>query len=281
MRKLSIPLPHGRILLVSCLLVAFCSVLTPSPGHTDTEHKHHTHRQPMTSVPEVGLEEHIGAVIPLDTTFLDEQGRQISLSELITMPTLIVPIYFGCPNVCSFLQGSLAQVLPDVRLTPGKDYRVLSVSFDALEGPADARKARQTYRTAMNAPYPEDAWRFLTGDETNIRRLLDAAGYRFARRGEDFLHPVAVFVVSPNGRIVRYLHGTRMLPLDVTLALTEAAEGRLGGTIRKVVQFCFSYDPGGRRYVFNLLRVSAVAVILMAGGFALYLILSGRKKPRG
>ncbi|WP_041531911.1 SCO family protein [Syntrophotalea carbinolica] len=279
MRKLSLPRPHGRILLVSCLLAAFCSTLAPSPGHSDTGHKHHTHRQPMRSIPEVGLEERIGAVIPLETTFLDEQGRPVELSELITVPTLIAPVYFSCPNVCSFLQGSLAQVLPDVRLTPDKDYRVLSISFDELESPTDARKARQTYRTAMNAPYPEDAWRFLTGDEASIRHLLDAAGYRFTRRGEDFLHPVAVFVVNPDGRIVRYLHGTRMLPLDVTLALTEAAQGRLGATIRKVVQFCFSYDPGGRRYVFNLLRVSAVAVILMAGGFAFYLILSSRKKP--
>jgi protein SCO1/2 len=241
---------------------------------------HHEHPAALETTPEVGLDEHLGNVIPLDATFRDEQGRQVKLSELITVPTLIAPVYFSCPNVCSFLQGDLARVLPQIRLTPGKDYRVLSISFDDRDGPAEAAKARQTYRTAMNAPFPEDGWRFLTGDEVTIRRVLDTAGYRFARRGEDFLHPVAVFVVTPDGRIVRYLHGTRMLPLDVTLAFTEAAEGRLGGTIRKVVQFCFSYDPAGRRYVFNLLRVSAVAVLLTAGGFGLYLVLSNRKKTK-
>jgi protein SCO1/2 len=280
MRKSRIRFLHRAVFLISFFLIAYYSPGVASPENPETGREHLHHRAPMTMNPEVGIDEKIGDFIPLDATFLDERGQPVKLSELITVPTLIVPIYFSCPNVCSFLQGSLAQVLPEVRLKPDKDYRVLSISFDELEGPADARKARQTYRTAMNAPFPEEAWRFLTGDEKNIHRLLDAAGYRFARREEYFLHPVAVFVVTPEGRIVRYLHGTRLLPLDITLALTEAAEGRLGGTIRKVVQFCFSYDPGSRGYVFNLLRISAVAVILVAGGFALYLILSGRKKPK-
>lgn len=283
MKKSHVTTLYRRTLPLSFLLIACCFLSAGPSAHSETEHmhhEHHEHREPMTTTPEVGLDEQIGSVIPLDVTFQDEQGRAVKLSELITVPTLIAPVYFSCPNVCSFLQGDLARVLPQIRLTPGKDYRVLSISFDDRDGPAEAAKARQTYRTAMNAPFPEDGWRFLTGDEVTIRRLLDTAGYRFARRDNDFLHPVAVFVVTPDGRIVRYLHGTRMLPLDVTLAFTEAAEGRLGGTIRKVVQFCFSYDPAGRRYVFNLLRVSAVAVLLTAGGFALYLILSNRKKPK-
>lgn len=269
-----------RLSMLSYLLMMLCLAFAALPAHAATEHAHHEHRSPMTSTPEVGLDEQLGNVIPLDTTFRDEQGRTVKLSELITVPTLIAPVYFSCPNVCSFLQGDLARVLPQIRLTPGQDYRVLSISFDERDGPAESAKARQTYRTAMNAPFPEEGWRFLTGDAVTIRRLLDAAGYRFARRGDDFLHPVAVFVVTPEGRIVRYLHGTRLLPLDVTLAFTEAAQGRLGGTIRKVVQFCFSYDPAGRRYVFNLLRVSAVAVLLTAGGFALYLVLSNRKNRK-
>jgi protein SCO1/2 len=270
--------PH-RALLLNCVLMMLCLIIAPTPASAETDHTHHDHRAPMET-PEVGLDEKIGNVIPLDATFRDEQGRQVKLSELITVPTLIAPVYFSCPNVCSFLQGDLARVLPKIRLTPGKDYQVLSISFDELDGPAASVKARLTYRTAMNAPFPEEGWRFLTGDEINIRRLLDAAGYRFARQGNDFLHPVAVFVVNPDGRIVRYLHGTRLLPLDVTLAFTEAAEGRLGGTIRKMVQFCFSYDPTGRRYVFNLLRVSAVVVLLTAGGFGFYLMRTSRKIPK-
>jgi protein SCO1/2 len=251
------------------------------PASPETPHAHHNHRAPLATTSQVGLDEKLGNVIPLDAVFRDEDGRPVTLAELITVPTLIAPVYFSCPNVCSFLQGELARVLPQVRLTPDRDYRVLSISFDDRDGPDASRKARQTYRTAMDAPFPKSGWRFLTGDETNIRRLLDAAGYHFMRQQDDFLHPVAVFVVTPDGHIVRYLHGTRLLPLDITLAFTEAAEGRLGGTLRKVVQFCFSYDPAGRRYVFNLLRVSALAVILTAAGFAFYLIRSSRKKQKG
>ena len=267
-------------LLLGCLMVTLCLIFTRAPACAETEHTNHHHAAPPSPSPEVGLDEKIGNVIPLDATFMDEQGHQVRLSELITVPTLIAPVYFSCPNVCSFLQGDLARVLPKIRLTPGENYRILSISFDERDGPAQSVKARQTYRTAMNVPFPDEGWRFLTGDEGNIRRLLDAAGYRFARQGNDFLHPVAVFVVGPDGRIVRYLHGTRLLPLDVTLAFTEADEGRLGGTIRKMAQFCFSYDPTGRRYVFNLLRVSAVVVLLTAGGFGFYLIRSSRKKPK-
>jgi protein SCO1/2 len=87
-----------------------------------------------------------------------------------------------------------------------------------------------------------------------------------------------IFVVTGEGRIVRYLHGTRMLPMDLTLALTEAREGRLGSTIRKVVRFCFSYDPQQKQYVFNLLRIAATVILITAGGFLLFLFVSGRKR---
>lgn len=280
MNKTPMPFRYRQILLTGFLLIALCltSVFTPAAAKRNS--KPFGRHSPMTMTPEIGLEEKIGVAIPLDATFRDEQGQPVTLSELITVPTLIVPVYFNCPNVCHFLQKTLAQGVAEIRLTPDRDYRVLSISFNERETAVDARKARQTYRKAMNAAYPAEAWRFLTGDETNIHRLLDAAGYRFARREEYFLHPVAIFAVTADGRIVRYLHGTRPQPLDITLALTEASQGYLDGTIRKIVQFFFNYDPGGQRYVFNLMRASAVVVILMAGGFVLYLLLSGRKKTK-
>ncbi len=226
----------------------------------------------------VGITERLGDFIPLDLTFTDENGDPVQLGDLVTGPTIIVPIYYHCPNVCSFLQADLARNLPQVRLRPGTDYRVLSVSFDERETPAAARAARKTYLAAMGQPFPPDAWRFLTGDIEAIRSLTDAAGYGFLRRGDDFLHPVAIFVVSGQGRIVRYLHGTRLLPMDLTLALTEAGEGRVGTTIRKMVSFCFSFDPKKKRYMFNYLRLSATVVLLTAGGFLAFLIATGRKK---
>lgn len=252
------------------------------PGHGETAEsaKEHVHVHPKPpAATNVGLDEHLGASIPLDLTFRDETGRSVTLRDLIAVPTIIAPVYYKCPNVCSFLQGGLARALPEVKLEPGKAFRVLSVSFDETETPELAHRSQAIYLDAMRQRFPAAAWSFLTGDPENIRKLLDAAGYRFQRQGEDFLHPVAIFVVTGDGKIVRYLHGTSVLPMDLTLALVEASEGRIGPTIRRVAQFCFSFDAENRRYVFNLFRVSATVILLTAGAFLAFLILRGRKNP--
>jgi protein SCO1/2 len=228
----------------------------------------------------VGLDEKLGDIIPLDLVFTDEQGKPVSLAELVTKPTVIAPVYYRCPNVCHFLQGDLARVLPELKLKGGDDYQVISFSFDEKEKPELAQRSRDTYYAAMKNNYPDKAWRFLTGDRETILQLTDAAGYRFQKAGTEFLHPVVFFVVSPEGQIVRYLHGTHVLPKDLTLALYEAKTGHVGTTIRKMVQYCFSFDPEQKTYVFNILRVSATAILTTLALFAAYLVFGGKKSKK-
>jgi len=228
----------------------------------------------------VELVEQLGQKIPLDINFVDSTGASVKLADLVARPTLIVPVYYNCRNVCNMTLGGLSAVLPDVKLTPGESYQVIAVSIDPLETPAMAAHSKQTFLTAMQAPFPKDAWRFLTGSQENILKLTDAAGYYFKKEGVDFLHPVAAFVVARDGTIVRYLLGQRFSPIDLSMALLEASEGRIGKPISKALQFCFSYDPEGRRYVFNLMRVSATVILLTLGSFLLFLILGGRKKKK-
>lgn len=225
----------------------------------------------------VGINEHLGSKIPLDITFRDEGGKPVRLAELVAGPTIILPVYFSCTNVCYNLQWGLAQVLPKIKSKPGEEFRVISVSFDENDSPQLAAKFKRVYLTAMHTPFPESGWRFLTGDAASIKGFTDAVGFSFQRRGRDFLHPVASIVVAGDGTIVRYLYGTSFLPKDLTLALIEAREGKSGAAVRKVLEYCFSYDPQQKSYVFNLLRVSATVVILCAGGFLAFLILTGRK----
>jgi protein SCO1/2 len=229
---------------------------------------------------QAGIDEHLGAYIPLDLVFRDERGNPVKLGDLVNKPTVIAPVYYRCPNVCHFLQGDLARVLPDIKLKAGEDYQVISFSFDETETPELARRSRDTYYAAMRNRYPAQAWRFLTGDLETIHRLTDAAGFRFQRANHEFLHPVVFFVVSPQGQIVRYLHGTHIVPKDLTLALYEAKSGHVGTTIRKVVQYCFSFDPEQKTYVFNILRVSATAILATLAIFAAYLAWSGRKSKK-
>ena len=234
--------------------------------------------QQLADPPSTWLDERLGDYIPLDARFTDASGRKLQLAELIDRPTLMVPVYYSCRNVCNFLLGGLVEALPDIKLEPGVDYRVVTFSIDAEENTAIAARSKKTFMTALSNNFPADAWTFLTGDSNNIHLVTDAAGYRFQKKGDDFLHPVAAFVVSDKGKIVRYLNGYRFAPFELTLALIEASEGRVGTPIRKALQFCFSYDPQGRTYVFNLLRVSGTVILLTLGSFLTYLILSGRKK---
>jgi protein SCO1 len=268
---------HGTRVALICSLLAALLLPVAALAHLEGDDAKGPSAGADAGV-QVGVEERLGAKLPLDLVFRDETGRVRRLGELITGPTIVVPVYYGCTNVCNFLQGDLARVLPTVRRRPGVDYRVLSVSIDETETPELAAKYQRMYLSAMNAPFPKDGWHFLTGDAQSIRKLTQAAGYRFQRRGHDFMHPVASFVVAGDGMIVRYLYGTSFLSKDLTLAIVEARQGRIGTTIRKVVGYCFSFDPAGKSYQFNLLRVSATVIVLCCGGFLSFLLLTGRRK---
>ena len=269
-------------LVVRFFKIAIPLFLLPAATYAATEqlpvHQHATVASPTAIIAQIGLTERLGEKLPLDLIFRDENGKPVRLGELITGPTIILPVYYKCTNVCNFLQGGLAGVLPAVKRKPAEEYRVLSVSFDETETPALASKYKRIYLDAMNVPFPEDGWRFLTGDHNNIHRLTDAIGYRFVRQGEEFIHPVAIVVVARDGTIVRYFYGTTFLSKDIALALLEASEGKVGASIRTVVGYCFSFDPKGKTYIFNLMRVSATVVVFCTGAFLLYLIFAGRKR---
>jgi len=200
------------------------------------------------------------------------------LRDLVKGPTVILPVYYRCSNVCFTLQGHFANALQSIERQPLEDYRVISVSFDEEETPEMAARSKHAYLSAMKKPFPGEGWRFLTGDKASIHRLTDALGYSFKRQRHEFAHPVASIVVTGDGTIVRYLYGVSILPKDLALALAEAKSGIAGGSIRKMMDYCFSYDPVGRTYVFNLLKVTATVVIFCTGGFLAFLLLGGRKR---
>lgn len=273
------PMLRAALCLLMALFVAV--MLHPHRAGAHGEAAPHEHRDTVPDKPNgsegVGVDERLGAKIPLDLTFRDESGHPVRLRDLITVPTIILPVYYSCTQECNLLQGGLASALTSVKRKPGEEYRVISVSFDETETPALAARYKRMYLTSMGTPFPDDGWRFLTGDAPEIRRLAEAAGYRFQRKGREFVHPVASFVVARDGTIVRYFYGTMFLPKDLTLALLEAQSGTVGVTVRKVVGYCFRFDPKAKTYVFNLLRVSATVVLVTAGAFLAFLILGGKK----
>jgi len=227
----------------------------------------------------IGMDEKLGQVIPFDLTFYDENGNPVSLKQLIHTPVILAPVFYRCPNVCSFLLFNLAGVINKLPSEPGKEYQVLTVSFDETEKPDLALEKKKMYLKMIEKPFPEDAWRFLTGNRENIHKLTDAIGFHFKKQGDDFLHPVTLIILSPDGKITRYIYGTEFLPFDLKMALLEASEGRVGPTLSKVLRFCFSYDPKGRKYVFDILKVTGIVTLLLALSFILFLVFKGKKQP--
>lgn len=241
----------------------------------------HVHQEPApggAGTQDVGVTEKLGGYIAAEAVFRDESGRPVTIGQIIDKPTIVVPIYFSCPSVCAIIQSSLTRVLPDVKLTPGVDFQVVSVSFDETDTPELAADQRRNYLAAMGFTYPESGWRFLTGDERNIRLLTDSLGFGFRRQGKDFLHPVVVMAVSPKGKIVRYLYGTKPLAFDLTMAATEAGKEQVGLSVKRVLAYCFSYDPEGKRYVFNFMKITASGILAILAVLLVSLMLAGRKK---
>ncbi len=238
----------------------------------------HSHVEQPKAQQGIGIDEKLGQYVPLDITFNDENGNRVHLRNLIRTPIILAPVYYGCPNVCSFLLFNLAGTLTQLPADPGKEYAVLAISFDETEKPTLALEKKKMYLKMIEKPFPEDAWRFLTGDKENIHKLTHAIGFRFQRQGQDFLHPVSLVILSPDGKITRYIYGTEFLPFDIKMALLEASEGRVGPTLSKVLKFCFSYDPKGRKYVFNTLKVTGIVTLLFALAFILFLVFKGKRQ---
>lgn len=244
---------------------------------SDTGHDHDAMMEKAAK--KVGIEEKLGGQLA-NVSLTDSEGNKVNLLELTKdVPTIILPIYYRCPDVCTILQGAFAQVLPDVALKPGEEYQVVSISFNPVETPKEAARAKRTYMAASRGMFPPENWTFLVGDgdDAAVNAWLDSIGYTVMKDGEAFAHPSAVVAIAPGGKVVRYLYGTTFLPFDITMAATEAATGKVGLSIKRMLSFCYNYDPQGRRYVFSILRVSGFAIATFVGLFILYLVLSGRK----
>jgi protein SCO1/2 len=236
-----------------------------SPRASDHQsHDHESMEMESTSGAEVAVDEKLGDRIPLDVVFLDEQGRELPIGTAITKPTLLLPVYFSCPATCSIMLANLAQAINDVPLELGKDYGVLAVSFDEEEGPELARGAKHNFTKILKEGLPREEWRFLTGEKENILALTEGIGFRFKRTGKHlFIHPNVLVALAPDGTIIRYLYGPRFLPFDIGMALTEAAKGTPGLSIRKLLTYCFDYDPASKRYMVRSFRLMALGIVAL------------------
>jgi protein SCO1/2 len=229
---------------------------------------------------ELGIYENLDSYLPDNLDFIDENNNPVNLKTQIDKPTVIALVYYECPGLCSPLLEGVAEVITKAKIDLGTEYQVFTVSFDPSEKAELAKAKKDNYAKLVNGKDVENGWKWLTGDSANVSRLLNTLGYRVKKEGDEFIHPASIIVISPQGKITRYLHGTYFLPFDLKMAVVEASEERSSPTINKVLKFCFSYDAEGKKYVFNITKVAGTIILLFAGGLFLFLAYGKRRKTK-
>lgn len=233
---------------------------------------------------EVGIDEHLGKKIALDKLqFTDEQGNLIPLKSLFDRPVVLTLVYYRCPGACTPLLNELARIVQLSKYEAGKDYKLVTISFDPREGTDLAKLKKENMLKSMeDKKIPPSSWRFLTGDEHNIKTLTEAVGFKYTKdkNGQDFVHATTLTFVGKNGMISRYLEGTLFTPADFEMAVVDATEGRARSFMKKIQRLCYSYEPDSRGYVLKMNRIILAATFVFIGVFVAFLVFIKPKSKK-
>ena len=232
----------------------------------------------------VSFEQNLGVQVPLDLPFRDETGRAVQLSRYFTgRPVVLALVYYECPMLCVQALNGLVKSLKVLALEPGRDYAIVTVSFNPEETPAQAAAKKDEYVARLKRPGAADAWHFLTGTEASIRLLTDTVGFHYVYDAatKQFAHPTGMIVLTPEGKTSKYVYGIDYGPRDLRLALVEASDHKVGTPVDRLLLYCYHYDPTTGKYglvLMNVLRLAGVLTVAMIGGFIL--LMRRREKRR-
>lgn len=221
----------------------------------------------------IGVTEHRGAQVSIeDLHFTDETGRNVPLARYFhsSRPVLLTLVYYECPNLCNLLLNGLVETLQHFQWVPGKQFEIVAVSINPREGPPLASRKKQAYLRAYGRPETSAGWHFLTGSEDQIRSLAGEVGFRYRWDGQQYAHQTVSYVLTPEGRISRYLYGIDFRPTDLKMALLEASNGRIGTVIDRLLLFCYRYDPKTRKYsvyLTRLMQAGGVLTVFLLGSY--------------
>jgi protein SCO1/2 len=239
---------------------------------------------PPEAVRKAEIVERLSEQVPLDAAFTDPDGATVTLAQLARgRPTVLALVYYDCPMLCGLVLGGLSKAMREMGLELGKDYEAITLSFDPRETSRLAAQRQRTYVMKAGFPGKEPHWPFLTGTEPEIRRVADAVGFRYAYDAEtkQYAHAAALVVLTPEGKVSRYLHGIDYPARDLRLAVVEAAQGRVGTSLDRLLLTCYRYDPVSRRYqpyVVGFIKAAGLAVF---GALALTLGVFWRREWKG
>jgi cytochrome c oxidase subunit 2 len=235
---------------------------------------------------DIRIEQRLNAQVPLDLTFRDEAGRSVPLREYVNdKPTILVLAYYDCPMLCTLVLNGLTSSLSDLRFNVGREFNVVTVSIDPREQPALAAAKKEVYVRRYGRAGAGDGWHFLTGDEAEIKQLAEAVGFRYAydpATGQ-YAHAAGIMILTPEGRVARYLYGIEYPPKDLRLGLVEASHDRIGSPVDQVLLLCYHYDVATGRYApvaVGLMRAAGALSVLVLAALIFFMLRQERKRRR-
>ena len=224
---------------------------------------------------EIGIDQHLDAQLPLDVELHNEKGEKVKLGDFFgTKPVILSLVYYRCPSLCPMTLNGLTKALNPLRFSAGKDFNMVTLSFDSQETAADALEKKQIYLKQYKNPGVEKGWHFLTGPQDSIGKILKIVGFRYSTdpASRQFAHASGVMVLTPEGKISRYFYGVEYAPKDLRFALLEAGKGKIGTLVDQILLLCYHYDPMTGRYGFaikNALRILGALTVLILGFFVI------------
>jgi len=219
--------------------------------------------------------------IPPDLEFRDETGKPVQLGDFFERKPLILNlVYYNCPMLCGEVLSGLESALRVLKFDVGKEFDVLTISFDPKETPEMAAAKKTEFLKRYGRPDAAAGWHFLTGPQTSIDSLTNAAGfqYEYDAKTQQFAHATAIMILTPEGRIAQYYYGVEFAPKDLRLGLVQASRNKIGTVVDEVLLYCYHYDPDKGKYgaiISRILKLAAAATILLLGGFLLVMFRLG------
>jgi protein SCO1/2 len=236
------------------------------------------------AVTQLGINENLGTMVPLDLTFINEKGERVTLKKLMDgKPTMISLNYFRCAGICTPQLNDMAKMLGRLDLAENTDYKVLTIGFAEDEGYELAAAKRNTMLKTIQREYVQDAWHFVVGENNSSGILANKVGFEYEKTVSpagvvDYVHPAALIMLSPEGKDTRYINVIEQLPFDVKMALMEAGQGKVGPTIAKNLLYCFAYDPKAKTYIFKWEKIAGAVMTLIMLAFFIYLVRTSRRE---
>ena len=218
---------------------------------------------------EVRIDQRLNESLPLDSVFRDENGDEVKLGSYFgEKPVVLAFVYYTCPMLCNQVLNGMTSGLDVLKaFSIGKEFEVVTISFDPRETPELARTKKEAYIKWYKREGAAEGWHFLTGDQLNIDRLTEAAGfhYKWDEKTTQFIHASGIMIATPDGKLARYFYGIEYAPKDLRLGLVEASDGKIGSPVDQLLLYCYHYDPTSGKYglmVMNLMMAGGVLTVI-------------------